>query len=302
MTQANYQPASVLDIASFGYRTVAKHVIPLTKLSVVFVFIHALIQGVTMGAMQMAKNGDSVGFSVAALVGYGMLAIGGMVIWYLHYPVMRYVRDFYFQEQPTQNVFGYLVPQIDFLGILLFVLIMGAATIPLFCVIGLIYGAASVFLVLVPFVGIIVWLVVVFFLIVAWCCFLFLFTLLIATYMTHPEKGVIAAIEETWNNLSDNFWRTIVLACTVTLVEIVITFPLMAINAVAGMLMSTNPSLSASIPYVLLYAFLYGISQWFHMVFAVGGSYFAVYRYLIDIRGRREETSPLSIVPKGMST
>lgn len=277
MTQANYPPASILDITSYGFRAALRHIGSMTLILLPLLIPLALGYGFSYATILQASKGDftnPMGFVIGIFMQFGCILLS----YYLYYVILRYVRDVFF-EAVQPNLFSYLLPKFSLLGVLGLALLLMIAWIPagIVMLIGFI-------LVIVPGIIAVLYFSV-------WSSMIFV------TYLAHPEKGISSALVEVYQLLKGSFWRSIGLVMLVGLINMIISSPVGIINYISQILVETNPSFLESIWFALAYTTLYGVGAWFHATVGVSGGFFVMYRFYFDLRNRRDGFKPVRAVP-----
>lgn len=274
MTTPIYEPASVLDIVSFGYRKLFRTLGPLTKLSLPV----ALLSGVLMGSaypillkMQHYAMAAPQSFDdMATLLGVGVAVLFGvMLMFYFFYVLLRYARDLYLDEV-QKNIYAYLKPEQKFVGMIGIAFLLAIATIP----IGLILFLGFLFLV-VP--GLIVVLALIFAgvrLVLVWNIYMI------------KASDIFDAFVRSWQLTRGNFWRTLGLVFLVAIIQNIIGLPFSVLSSANDAIASLNPSFTNTVLFQLICTIIFSIGYWAQYVIGLGGSIFVYYRYYFDLEAR----------------
>ncbi len=286
MPNPQYQPASVLDIVSFGYRQVFKILWPLTKLALPFLILCSVTMGALMPSymhfsMGMQSHAFQSGFQenfVTSLF-YGFLFfIIGVLQYYLFYVFLCFIQDLYL-DTVKPNLFSYWLPQKNLLGLLGISFLFLAASIP-----------ASVILligfILLVLPGLAVLAGILFFMI------RLAFTWI--AYMLEPETGILDAFQKSWALTQHNFWRSVGLLCLILVIQGIIFAPFGLISIIITGL-SFSLMGQGHFVFSIVYTLYFAIRFWAQYVIGIGGLIFISYRYVFDLEARKNAT--VSIVP-----
>jgi hypothetical protein len=195
---------------------------------------------------------------------------------YLSYPIARYVRDAYWNET-AENLYSYLIPRRSLLGCWGIGLLWAMMAMP----VGLV-GIIGLLLLIVPGVAV-------------FSYYYSMYSLLIAGYLSDPDRGVFGTISDIFALLKGNFWRTVALGVMTWLIYACMSGALIGLQAGLEMLQEFSPSLTRNLWFPLAYGTLTGVICWFSMAVGHGTVLFVMYRYLFDLRARAQVAAPIDM-------
>jgi hypothetical protein len=275
---ATLQQASVIDIVTFGYKAGLKSIGPITRLILPIILLYAVSTTSVYTISNEMKAGVQPGVTHwVLLVGMGLLSVVSWIGYvYLSYPITRYVRDVYWNEI-DENLYSYLIPRRSLLGCWGIGLLWGLMLLPVSLL-----GMVGLLLLIVPGVAV-------------FSYYYSMYSLLIAGYMSDPDRGAFSAISEVFGLLKGNFWRTVALGVMTWLIYISMSGMMIGLQMGLELLQEFSPSLTRNLWYPLAYGTLTGVICWFSMAVGHGTVLFVMYRYLFDLRTRAQVTAPIDL-------
>lgn len=294
-TNPTLPPASIMDIVSFGYKNAFRCVGPVTKLIWPVVLLHGLLLSFYHPAIvEFAEHGSFDSEKFLQLLGTGAcLVINGLLLGYLQYVIVRFVRDLYWST-PKPSLWSYLKPEASLGGYVLFSLGLGVLTA--------LAVSASGLLIFLGIVTIIGWIVTFPLTIAVWLFYCWYaiprYQMVLAIYFGHQDKSFSEnlgfAFTECANVLRGSFWRTFGLGLLVSVVYLALSLSFIFCNGLEGFLEKQNPSFLHSIWFTVSYGLTTSLATWFALIMH-GGAFFVMYRYYYDIKIRRIAAAPVQM-------
>ncbi len=286
MEPIKYGRAPVVDIVSFGYKKFFQHLLPMTKLSLPALLFSGLITGFVYGdlaRLEGSQAGSDIPMSELGFlfVTLGLFLLGLLLMCYMLYVSLRYARDVYMDEV-DENLYNYLLPKDTLLGIIAISLINFVATIPI-----LVVMVIGFFLLIIP--GLVV--------LVGFVYLGLRFSLVWKIYMLSPENGIIDAYRESWNLTEGNVLRCIGLSFIISFISGLIAFPFGIFEGILKAVAQFNPGFTSGLVFALIASALVMLSYWAKFILGPGGSYFVGYRFLFDLKARKENPYDLDYDP-----
>ena len=272
MTQPSSPQAPVLDIVSFGFKLILKHIKPLSLLVGPILFMGGMSNGLALMGMY-SEIDPTLKVGVLILGGLGAV-LSAIMLGFSYYSIARYVRDV-FNDSVEDNILTYFIPHMDLLGLIGLNLMLFVVAIP--AMIGILLGALFL---IVP--GVMLGS-----LFQVWC------GLARVYYLKYTEDGVFHALKESFLLMKGNFLRVIGLGLAAGLVSSILTMPFQFFNMGTRALELLPPSISHSIWFPIAYGFIYVLASWGAVIVGYGGMMCVLNRFVVDLEDRQNPTPPV---------
>ncbi len=264
--------SSISEILHDGYQGLLESLIPLTKLGLPFFIFGGATSGFIFSDNSIFLHPHRIhSFQELSklLAGSGLMILISVVMAYVYYIFIRYIRDTY-QNAVKSDLYDYLIPQMDLLGLIGLMLISIFLSIPALVVI-----LIGLILLVVPGIIILIYFS-------TWVMMLYV------TYINNSKAGILEGLRENLGLLKGMFWRTVALGFIAGLVKFLIELPfsfiLQAVMAIARL----HPGAGQTYSLPILFSVLFSATYWAHFVLGTGGFLFVMMRYYWDLRDQHQ--------------
>ena len=297
MSSMEYGAAPVLDMITFGYRKLVKHLIPLTVLALLPILATAFEMANINELLHPPVHhvhGHDAGMAVLQFYQQHWVEFLGSTLFislmsgYYTFVLYAYVKDVYL-ERVEDSILNYLIPKRVYLGLL------GIQTIFFFA------GGMAVVVVIVGFILLILPGIAA----VGGVMFLaYRYIVSGAAYVMEPEKGVWNAMQSSWRLTRGNVWRGIALMMALIVINGIVKTPFSILEGILTVVEKFLTVKGAEMMWMhATHVGLLALTYWSVYVLGLGGTTFVMIRYYFDLKARKDMAAEalMDMAPEALS-